>query len=228
MPRAVLAGAALLVLASGATQSDPLVPFHLVERRNRSANQGGTALAARTKGRPDAPVTVYEMSDFQCPYCRAFALATMPLLEREYVQAGKVRFVYINLPLPSLHANATAAAEAAMCAARQSRFWPMHDLLFRHQDGWAKLADPRPMLLALGDSAGADHARLAACLRAHATATEVQADAERARRAGAVSTPTFYIEGGLLEGNAPVEVVRAVLDSAGRRKTGGRGRALPL
>ena len=177
------------------------------------------ALAARTKGRPGAPVTVYEMSDFQCPYCRAFALTTLPLLERDYVASGKVRFVFINLPLPSLHANATAAAEAAMCAARQSRFWPMHDLLFRHQDGWAKLADPRPMLLALGDSAGADHARLAACLRAHATAAEVQADAERARRAGAVSTPTFYIEGGLLEGNAPVEVFRSVLDSIYRSKT---------
>ena len=106
-----------------------------------------------------------------------------------------------------------------MCAARQNKFWPMHDLLFRHQDGWAKLADPRPVLLALGDSAGADHARLAACLRARATASEVQADAERARRAGAVSTPTFYIAGGLLEGNAPVEVFRSVLDSIYRSKT---------
>src|SRR5438876_684983 len=162
MIQRVLAGAALLALYSGAAQLDPLV--------------------ARSRGRLNAPVTVYEMSDFQCPYCRAFALTTLPLLERDYVASGKVRFVFINLPLPSLHANATAAAEAAMCAARQSRFWPMHDLLFRHQDGWAKLADPRPMLLALGDSAGADHARLAACLRAHATAAEVQADAERARR----------------------------------------------
>ena len=188
-----------------------------------SSSNGGQQdpLAVRTKGRPGAPVTVYEMSDFQCPYCKAFALATLPLLEREYVTSGRVRFVYINLPLPSLHANATAAAEAALCAAHQHKFWPMHDLLFRHQDDWAKLADPSPALLTLGDSAGADHARLAACLAAHATAAEVQADAERARRAGAVSTPTFYIEGGLLEGNAPVEVFRAVLDSVYRSKTRG-------
>src|SRR5438552_12040909 len=200
MIQRVLAGAALLALYSGAAQLDPLV--------------------ARSRGRLNAPVTVYEMSDFQCPYCKAFALATLPLLEREYVTSGRVRFVYINLPLPSLHANATAAAEAALCAAHQRKFWPMHDLLFRHQDDWAKLADPSPALLTLGDSAGADHARLAACLAAHATAAEVQADAERARRAGAVSTPTFYIEGGLLEGNAPVEVFRAVLDSVYRSKTG--------
>src|SRR2546425_754568 len=132
-------------------------------------------LAVRAKGRPGAPVTVYEMSDFQCPYCKAFALATLPLLEREYVTSGRVRFVYINLPLPSLHANATAAAEAALCAARQHKFWPMHDLLFRHQDGWAKLADPRPMLLALGDSAGAGHAPPPAGLRAPAPAAAGQA-----------------------------------------------------
>jgi protein-disulfide isomerase len=201
MTRPVFASAALLALCSGVTQSDPL--------------------AVRSRGRPDAPVTVYEMSDFQCPYCKAFALTTLPLLEREYVTSGKVRFVYINLPLPTLHANATVAAEAAMCAAHQNKFWPMHDLLFRHQDDWAKLTDPSLALLALGDSAGADHTRLAACLSAHATAAEVQADAERARRAGAVSTPTFYIEGGLLAGNAPVEVFRAVLDSVYRSKTRG-------
>src|SRR2546425_890321 len=118
-------------------------------------------LAARAKGRSDAPVTVYEMSDFQCPYCRSFALTTMPLLEKEYVQTGKVRFVYINLPLTTRHPNAAAAAELAMCAARQGKFWPLHDLLFQHQDAWAPRKDPAPYLLALGDSAGPDRARLA-------------------------------------------------------------------
>src|SRR5881628_2783703 len=98
-------------------------------------------LAARSKGRRDAPVTVYEMSDFQCPYCRDFALNTLPTLEREYVASGKVRFVFINLPLTKLHANAVAAAEAAMCAAQQQKFWPMHDLLFQRQAVWAARTD---------------------------------------------------------------------------------------
>ncbi len=176
-------------------------------------------IAARAKGRVDAPVTVYEMSDFQCPYCREFALATMPLLEREYIQPGKVRFVYVNLPLTSLHNNAASAAEVALCAARQRRFWPMHDLLFRHQDQWATLASPRAVLLALGDSAGLDRARLTRCVASGATAAAVRADAERARRSGATSTPTFYIEGALLEGAAPVSVFRTVLDSIYRSKT---------
>src|SRR5881296_4463081 len=122
------------------------------------------ALAARTMGRPGAPVTVYEMSDFQCPYCRTFALTTLPALEQEYVTTGKVRLVYINLPLTKIHANAAAAAAAGMCAARQGRFWPMHDLLFRHQADWAGLGKPRSYLLALGDSASLDRARFSACL----------------------------------------------------------------
>lgn len=200
MTRSVFAGAAaLLVLGSGVTQPDPL--------------------ASRTKGRADAPVTVYEMSDFQCPYCREFALGTMPVLEREYIEPGKVRFVYINLPLSSLHRNAATAAEVALCAARQQRFWLMHDLLFRHQDRWAALTSPQAYLLALGDSAGLDRTLLAGCVTSGATAADVRADAERARRSGATSTPTFYMEGALLEGAAPVTVFRVVLDSIYRSKT---------
>ena len=186
--------------------------------------QAPDPLAARAKGKSDAPVTIYEMSDFQCPYCREFALGTMPELERQYIETGMVRFVYINLPLTSVHKNATAAAQAAMCAALQGRFWPMHDVLFRHQDQWAELAVPRDYLVSLGDSAGLDRAQLTRCLASGAAAAAVRADAARARRAGATSTPTFYIEGGLLEGAAPVAVFRAVLDSIYQSKTRARPR----
>lgn len=184
---------------------------------------GADPLAARTKGRPAAPVTVYEMGDFQCPACQIFFLQTLPALDREFVRTGKVRFVFVNFPLDDIHPNARAAAEAALCAARQGRFWPMHDLLYRHQTEWAPLASPRRVFLALGDSAGLDRARLTTCLTSGATGPEVTQDAERARRAGARSTPTFYIEGGLLQGAAPVEVFRQVLDSVYRVRTGPRG-----
>src|SRR2546426_717938 len=190
-----------------------------------AAGYQSAPLAARSKGRPGAPVTVYEMSDFQCPYCRSFALTTLPILEREYVQTGKVRLVYINLPLPYLHANALAAALVATCAARQGKFWPMHDALFQHQEAWAALKDPVPYLLALADSAaGLDRARLARCVTEPAAAAEVRSDAARATASGATSTPTFYIEGGLLEGAQPIEVFRAALDSVYRSKTAGRTR----
>ena len=96
-------------------------------------------LASRAKGSAEAPMTVYEMSDFQCPYCRQFALETFPLLDSLYVETGKVRWVFINFPLTSLHPNAVPAAGMALCAAKQGAFWPIHDLLYQHQPDWAKL-----------------------------------------------------------------------------------------
>lgn len=192
---------------------------------------GGTAppaqdpLAARSKGALEAPVIVYEMADFQCPACRAFALNVFPVLDREFVASGKVRWVFINLPLTSIHANAVAAAEVAMCAARQGRFWEIHDLLYAHQDEWEHLPDPRPALVALGERAGADRAKLVACVTAHATRDEVDADARRAARAGARATPSFYIHGGLLEGAPRVpDGFRALLDSIYRARTSGAPR----
>jgi len=176
--------------------------------------------ATRTKGSPTAPVTVYEMSEFQCPFCADFALQTMPVLDREYVQTGKVRFVWVNLPL-SYHRNASPAAELAMCGARQGRFWQLHDLLFRNQRRWAGLREPGSYFLSLGDSAGANRDSLATCLRDGAVRALVRADAEGAVRSGARSTPTFYIEGGLLVGAQPIEVFRAVLDSIVRVRTPG-------
>jgi protein-disulfide isomerase len=176
-------------------------------------------VAARAKGRPDAPVAIYEMSDFQCPYCREFALETMPSLEREYMRSGKVRFTFINLPLTETHPHAVAAAEVAMCAARQGKFWPVHDRLFQRQPQWAAQQDPSPYLLALAESAGVDHARLAACVTRRATRPAIEADAAAAARSGARSTPTFYIEGWLIDGAAPLAVFRKVLDSIYQSKT---------
>ena len=161
------------------------------------------------------------MADFQCPACRTFALETMPQLEREYIRTGKVRFVFIHLPLTQIHRNAVAAAEVATCAGRQARFWDMHDALFLRQAAWAPLDDPAPYLLALADSVGVDRKALTTCLTTRATRAEIEQDAYRAARTGARSTPTFYIEGGLLEGSGPVTVYRRLLDSIYRVKTAG-------
>lgn len=172
----------------------------------------------RTRGDAAAPVTVYEISDFQCPFCGEFTRQTLPAIEREYVATGKVKIVFVNMPLP-MHPNAEPAAELAMCAARQHKFWQMHDLLFRHQDQWADLQDPGPYFLSLGDSVHANQAELQGCLSSKATRPLVRSDFEGAVRSGATSTPTFYIEGGLLVGSQPIEVFRSALDSIIRAKT---------
>jgi protein-disulfide isomerase len=179
-------------------------------------------LDSRSKGSPKAPVTVYEMSDFQCPYCRRFAQETFPGLERSYITTGKVRWVFINFPLTDVHAHAAAAAQLALCAAKQNGFWRVHDLLFQYQDAWAPLKEAGPFFVSLADSAGLSKQALLTCLEASETVQAVQADAEGAARSGAGSTPTFYIEGGLLEGAVPFSVFRQVLDSVYAVKTGGK------
>jgi protein-disulfide isomerase len=173
---------------------------------------------ARTKGSATAPVTMYIMSDFQCPFCARFARETFPLLEREYVATGKVRMIFVNFPLP-MHPNAGPAAELAMCAARQGKFWQIHDLLFRNQEHWEGMREPGTYFLGLADSAGVDRDQVTQCLQAGATRELVRSDAEGSYRSGATSTPTFYIERGLLVGAQPVATFRAVLDSIIAAKT---------
>lgn len=180
--------------------------------------------AGRSQGPQAAPVTVYEMADFQCPACRQFALTVLPEVERDYIQTGKIHWVFINLPLVRIHKNTIPAAEVAMCAARQGKFWPMHDLLYHHQDEWAELDAPLPYLYGLGDSLHLSRTELQSCVESHATRPAIDADAAGAARAGARATPTFYIEGGLLEGAAPYPEFRTILDSIYAAKTAHTGR----
>jgi protein-disulfide isomerase len=201
----------------------PLACAALLVALVRPARAQADPQTARTKGRADAPLTLFEMSDFQCPFCRSFALETMPALDSEYVRTGKVRFVYVNFPLTRVHQNAQAAAELAVCAARQGKFWRMHDLLFRHQPQWAGLANPVPYFLALGDSSGLNRTRLARCVTSRAAQAEVEADAASSANAGASATPTFYVERLLVSGAAPLAVFRHLLDSLYQAKTGTGG-----
>ncbi len=141
-----------------------------------------------------------------------FTVTVMPTVDSEFIRTGKVRWVFINLPLPSIHPNALAAAEVATCAARQGRFWQTHDALYLHQDAWARLPQPHDTLVALAQRAGVDRDKLNACIQRGTAA-----------RSGAHSTPSFYIEGGLLEG-APYtpDPMRRVLDSVYAARTAAR------
>lgn len=180
--------------------------------------QSSIPMSARSKGSPTAPVTVYEMSDFQCPYCRRHALETFPAIEREFVKTGKVRWIFVNYPLTSIHPNAVPAAAFAMCAAKFDKFWPAHDLLFLHQETWAPLKNPAPFLMTLADSLKLPKAAVASCLEKQETISLIKTDAEGAAKSGAQSTPTFYIDGALIIGAQPPELFRYVLDSLYRKK----------
>ncbi|HEU5049133.1 MAG TPA: thioredoxin domain-containing protein [Gemmatimonadales bacterium] len=215
--RLLRAGAAIALLACTPGRGDSadrqVVASRPMEPAPPTSADTGDARAARSLGSSSAPITIYEMSDFQCPFCRRHAMLTHPQLVREYIETGKVRVVFINFPIPEIHPNAVPAAELGLCAARAGRFWDAHQLLFRHQSSWAALPDAAPYFLSLADSLGLPREETVRCLQDPAVRAAVRQEAEASIRAGATSTPTFYIEGGLLVGAHPIEVFRPILDS---------------
>ena len=120
---------------------------------------------------------------------------------------------YVNLPLSS-HRHAMPAAEAAMCAAAQGKFWPVHDGIFDAQDDWHDDADPMPAFTGIAQRAGVDMTAWRGCVQGHQTRALIEADADRATRSGIQSTPSFIVGNQLIAGAYPVDVFRQVLDSA--------------
>lgn len=209
-------GLAVLGVSLGAWAPDQSPSRRAAEPSTRAAEpaQGDPLIVQRTRGAATAPLTIYELSDFQCPYCKRQALETFPAIEREYIATGKVRWIFLNLPITQIHPNAVAAAELAMCAARVDKFWPIHHLLFTYQAKWSPLKDPAPFLISLADSAGIPREDILPCLQNREMRALVQSEAEGAAKSGVESTPTVYIEGaGLLRGAVPFPIYKQVLDS---------------
>ena len=167
----------------------------------------------RIQGSPTAPVWVIEVSDFQCPYCKQWHDETYGKLRDEFVRTGKVRLAYINFPLAQ-HVHARPAAEGAMCAGAQGKFWEMHDALFTSQTKWEGLPSSASFFDSLARSTGVDFARWRECVQSGKMRAWIQADHDRAEAAGAASTPSFMIGDKILVGAQPIENLRSAIDSA--------------
>ena len=139
-----------------------------------------------TKGAADAPLTLLEFTDYQCPYCSRFTTQTLPQLAKEYIDSGKVRLVLVDLPLESIHDQAFKAAEVTHCAAEQGKFWEMHDRLFANQKALEPWSGHATEL-------GLDFAAFEACVNSGRYAESVRADMALAQKAGASGTPSFVL-----------------------------------
>ena len=159
---------------------------------------------APAKGATNAKVTLIEFSDYQCPFCARYARDTYSQIDRDYVKTGKVRYVFRNLPLESIHPQSFKAHEAALCAGDQGKYWEMHDQLFANQNA----LDPAS-LAGYARTAGVDAAKFEPCLTGATHASRVRADLSEAERLGARGTPTFYI-GLTVPGDSKVKVVRVL------------------
>ena len=141
-----------------------------------------------SKGAADAALTLVEFSDFECPFCGRYFRETMPEIERAYIRTGKVRYVFRHFPLEAIHHEAFKAAEAAMCAGEQDKFWEMHDHLFAHQDALAP-AD----LAGHAAAVGLDGPRFERCLAGGTYAADVRRDLAEGQKAGVRGTPSFFL-----------------------------------
>lgn len=176
-----------------------------------------TGKGVAVEGAPSAPVTIIEFTDYQCPYCGRHARETLPILRREYIDRGLVRYVIRDLPL-EIHPNARAAAVLMRCIARDStgNFWAAHDSLFLNQR-----RDPREYFGTVAAEFGLTQEQLTACRRDPAIAHGITEDVQAAASAGLSGTPAFVIGeaqgdsvfGTGFEGAFPIGVFRRLIDS---------------
>lgn len=160
------------------------------------------------KGDPDAPVTIVEWSDFECPFCARFYRDTLSQIESEYIDTGKVKLVYRDFPL-GFHAQAQKSAEAAECAGEQNKYWEMHDLLF--ENGVAGGVDSFKQFAA---DIGLNTAEFNECLDSGAMAAETAKDMRDGQAVGITGTPGFIINGQLVSGAQPFSAFKQVIDAA--------------
>ena len=141
---------------------------------------------APVKGSDDARLTLVEFSDFECPYCARYATTTYHQIADAYIDTGKLRYAFLDLPLTSIHRNAFKAAEAGMCAAEQGKFWELHDRLFANQQS---LTDFEGHARAVG----LDVSAFMSCLESGRHANAVRSDMQTANSLGIGGTPSFAL-----------------------------------
>ena len=152
------------------------------------------------KGRDTAKVAVIEFSDYQCPFCSRYSRDTLPQLAAEYIDSGKVKYVFRDFPL-SFHKQAFKAAEAAHCAGDQGKFWEMHDTLFQNQSALAP-----EQLAAHADTLGLDAGAFRTCLDSSRFAADVNKDLTEGGAVGITGTPAFLV--GVIQPDGRVKVVK--------------------
>src|SRR3989344_3922900 len=199
---------ALYMTKDGNYLIQDLIP--LTNTNDDGENIGGLVSASEDDeavlGDENAPVTIIEFSDYQCPFCRKFYDETLPSLKSEYIDKGKVKLIYRDYPLSSIHPQAQKAAEAAECAGEQNKYYEYHDKLFKNQ----KALDINN-LKKYAKEIGLNTNDFNNCLDSNKMESEVQKDLEEGQDLGIQGTPAFFINGQPLMGAYPLEEFKKVI-----------------
>ncbi|WP_420545879.1 DsbA family protein [Nitrosopumilus sp.] len=171
-------------------------------------------------GDPNAPITIIEFSDFQCPFCARFHVQTLPSIYEEYIEQGKVKLVFRDFPIQNIHPNALPAAVAAECANEQGKFKDMHDILFETQSQWNKIETVAALSLfsQYASDMQMDQEKFESCIASGKYIEEIRKDLEDGRDYGVSGTPGFFVgndEIGYVElkGAQPFESFKKIIDA---------------
>ncbi len=175
-----------------------------------------TSETIKTLGNPDAPVTVVEFSDYQCPFCLRNFQETFPQLKAEFIDTGRVFYVFKDFPIASLHPLAYRLHEAALCAGESGEsvaYWQAHDLFFSKSQTFKlnSLAEMDAVILAEFETAGLSTEGLSECLQSNRHAVAVQAGIAEGQSLGVSGTPTFFINGYPIVGAQPYQVFQQAI-----------------
>jgi protein-disulfide isomerase len=215
LPFLIVALVALATIGSGAMLYLAKRPHvsSIPEDKTLSAQSG--AESPHIRGNPDAPVTLEEYGDFQCPPCGMFA-AFAGQLEKEY--ESRLRVIFRNFPL-AMHEHAREASLAAEAAGLQGRFWEMHDLLYREQDNWSKAPNVRELFESYAGTLGLDLDKFKKDMDGEQAKARVDADRQRGESLGINITPTLFINNQPLEPkDKNPEGIRAEINAALEKK----------
>ena len=171
-------------------------------------------------GDPNAPITIIEFSDFECPFCARFHVQTFPSLLDEYIDQGKVKIVFRDFPIQSIHPNAVPAAVAANCANDQGNFRGMHDIIFENQNEWSnqETTDALTTFSQYAAEIQIDQETFDSCLTSGKHIQEIQKDLQDGRDYGVSGTPGFFVGNDQigfveLKGAQPFESFKKVIDA---------------
>lgn len=164
-------------------------------------------------GNPNAPVTILEFADFECPACATWATVQKPDVVQRLIETGQVNLRFYDFPL-SIHRTTNQAHNAAACAADQNKFWEMHDAIFIGQPEWAGNSRPKRFFERYAQAIGLDMAAWDQCYESGTHMPRILANQQEGERRGVNSTPTFIIGRRLRSGVLPYDVIKAMVDSA--------------
>ncbi len=171
-------------------------------------------------GDPNAPVTIIEYTDFQCPYCSRHFQETYPQIKANYIDTGQVYYIFKDFPLTNIHPQAQISAEAARCAGDQDAYLEMHDILFGRQSEWNGRTDAAEIFVEYADELGLNTDTFRTCVESGTYTAAVQADLNEGVQRGINGTPAFVINGYSMSGAQPysvfAEAIEQMLAEAGQ------------